>query len=61
MQHFHHVDASTPLGAELREQLAPHENVQAALAVDLSVSLRFAPGLLALTDQRIIGKDADGA
>lgn len=61
MQHFHHVDASTPLGAELREQLAPYENVQAALAVDLSVSLRFAPGLLALTDQRIIGKDADGA
>ncbi len=61
MQHFHHVDASTPLGAELREQLAPHENVQAALPVDLSVSLRFAPGLLALTDQRLIGKDADGA
>ena len=44
----------------MRAQLAPHENVQAALSVDLTVSLRFAQGLLVLTDQQIVGKDADG-
>jgi len=64
MQHHHPVDASSvfndPLGAELRAQLAPHENVQAALSVDLTVSLRFAQGLLVLTDQQIVGKSADG-
>jgi ATP-binding cassette subfamily B protein len=63
MQHHHPVDASGifngPLGAELRAQLAPHENVQAALSVDLTVSLRFAQGLLVLTENRIVGKDAD--
>ena len=64
MQHHHSVDASGvfngPLGAELRAQLAPHENVQAALSVDLAASLRFAPGVLVLTDTRILGKDAEG-
>ena len=64
MQHHHPVDTSGvfngPLGAELRAQLAPHENVQAALSVDLTVLLRFAPGVLALTESRIVGKDADG-
>lgn len=65
MQHHHPVDASSvfngPFGAELRAQLAPHENVQVALPVDLTVSLRFAPGLLVLTEDRIVGKDADSA
>ena len=64
MQHHHSVDASNvfngPLGAELRAQLANHENVQAVLPVDLTVSLRFAQGLLVLTESRIVGKDADG-
>ena len=63
MQHHHPADTSGvfngPLAAELRAQLAPHENVQAALSVDLSVSLRFAPGVLVLTPSRIVGKDAD--
>jgi len=63
MQHHHPADASGifngPLGAELRAQLAPHENVQTALSVDLTVSLRFAQGLLVLTENRIVGKDAD--
>ncbi|HEY4663851.1 MAG TPA: ABC transporter ATP-binding protein, partial [Comamonas sp.] len=65
MQHHHPADTSGvfngPLGAELRAQLAPHENVQAALLVDLTVSLRFAPGVLALTETRIVGKDADAS
>jgi ATP-binding cassette subfamily B protein len=63
MQHHHPVDASGvfngPLGAELRAQLAPHENVLTALTVDLTVSLRFQQGLIALTDARIVGKNAD--
>ncbi len=57
MQHHSLPDAFTvlqgPLGADLRAQLAPHENVQAALAVDLGADLRFGSGLLALTEGRL--------
>ena len=64
MQHHHPVDASSvfndPLGAELRAQLAPHENVQAALSVDLTVSLRFAQGHLVQSDHQNVGKSAEG-
>ena len=45
MQHHSLPDAFTvlqgPLGADLRAQLAPHENVQAALAVDLGADHAF--------------------
>jgi len=40
--------------AALRAQLATNENVLATLAVDLDPSLRFAHGLVALTDRRIL-------
>ena len=57
MQHQPSVDASGvlpgPLGAELRATLAPDENVQAAFEVDLTPELRFAPGLLVLSDRRL--------
>lgn len=46
------------LGDELRAQLAADENVVAALAVDLDGALRFAPGLVALTEQRLLARDA---
>ena len=46
--------------AALRQRLAAHENVLCTLAVDLDEQLRFAPGLLALTDQRLLALGADG-
>ncbi|MBS0467772.1 MAG: ABC transporter, partial [Proteobacteria bacterium] len=65
MQHHHLVDASGvlpgPFGSELRAMLAPVENVQAAFEVDLTPGLRFAPGLLVLTDRRLLAKAAEGA
>ncbi len=65
MQHHHSVDASGvlsgPLGAGLRAALASDENVQAAFEVDLTPDLRFAPGLLAVTDRRLIAWGAEGA
>ncbi|ABM34522.1 ABC transporter ATP-binding protein [Paracidovorax citrulli] len=64
MQHHHPADASGvltgPIGAELRARLAPPENVLAALEVDLSAALRFAPGLLMLTAQRLLARDPEG-
>ncbi|MCX7276651.1 MAG: ABC transporter ATP-binding protein [Burkholderiales bacterium] len=50
MQEHHTVDIS--LG--LQTQLLAHENVVASLSVDLDTQLRFAPGLLALTNQRLL-------
>ena len=64
-QHHHPVDASGvmtgPVGAELRARLAPSENVLAELEVDLSDTLRFEPGLLLLTNARLMAQDAHGA
>ncbi|MGD9773031.1 ABC transporter ATP-binding protein [Diaphorobacter sp.] len=58
MQHHHSVDASGvlsgPWGAEVRAVLAPDENVQAAFEVDLTADLRFAPGMLVLTERRLL-------
>ena len=65
MQHPHPVEVSGvfngPWGAELRAQLAPHENVQAALSVDLDGALHFAPGVVVVTDARVLARNADGA
>ncbi len=44
----------TALLEALQAQLATTENVSATLSVDLSAQLRFAPGLVALTDRRIL-------
>ncbi|RYF00479.1 MAG: ABC transporter ATP-binding protein, partial [Comamonadaceae bacterium] len=64
MQHHHSVDASgvltSPVGAELRARLAPQENVLAVLEVDLSAALRFAPGLVMLTSQRLLAHEPGG-
>ena len=63
MQHHHSVDASGvlsgPWGAEMRALLAPDENVQAAFEVDLTPDLRFAPGLLVLTERRLLARVGD--
>ena len=64
MQHHHLEDASGvlagPLGAALRTQLSADENVLHSFAVDLSTELRFAPGLLVLTPQRVLACDEHG-
>ena len=46
--------------AGLQLQLAAEENVLCILAVDLDAQLRFAQGLLALTNQRLLALSADG-
>ncbi|MBH2019688.1 MAG: ABC transporter ATP-binding protein [Burkholderiales bacterium] len=64
MQHQHLQDDSSPGDpalAGLRSQLAAEENVLCTLLVDLDPQLRFAPGLLALTDRRLLARSADGA
>ncbi|HQQ71948.1 MAG TPA: ABC transporter transmembrane domain-containing protein, partial [Alicycliphilus sp.] len=65
MQHQHSVDASGvlpgPLGPELRAMLASDENVQVAFEVDLTPDLRFAPGLLVLTERRLLARGAEDA
>ena len=65
MQHHHSVDAfgvfDGPYGADLRAQLAPHENVLSALPVDLTADLRFSQGLIAVTSTHLrahAGEDA---
>jgi ATP-binding cassette subfamily B protein len=40
-------------------QLLPQENVLAALQVDLDAQLNFVPGLLMVTDQRILSRSGD--
>ncbi|RYF41779.1 MAG: ABC transporter, partial [Comamonadaceae bacterium] len=42
----------------LRSQLAADENVLGTLTVDLDDQLRFAPGLIALTDRRLLAESA---
>ncbi|MGC3984036.1 MAG: ABC transporter ATP-binding protein [Pseudorhodoferax sp.] len=52
----HQVDlsSSSTLQSALKAELAGGENVTASVAVDLDAQLRFAPGLLALTEQRLV-------
>ncbi|MGN6703933.1 MAG: ABC transporter transmembrane domain-containing protein, partial [Burkholderiaceae bacterium] len=45
----------------LQARLDPAETVLACLETDLDGALRFAPGLLAVTDRRLLALDADGA
>jgi len=63
MQHNHPVDDSShtdPALTGLRAQLATEENVLATLVVDLDPQLRFAQGLLALTDRRLLACGPQG-
>jgi ATP-binding cassette subfamily B protein len=63
MQHKHPADDSSltdPALAGLRSQLATQENVLYTLTVDLDSQLRFAQGLLALTDRRLLARDPAG-
>ncbi|AVO48696.1 ABC transporter [Melaminivora suipulveris] len=50
-----------PLAALAQAALAPGENVLAAFEVDLAPTLRFAPGLLVLTGQRLLALGAEAA
>ena len=45
----------------LKSRLTTAENVLATLAVDLDNELRFSSGLVALTDHRLLARDATGA
>ena len=56
LEHPGTVPVSMPSG--LQEQLAPQENVQASLQVDLSAELQFAQAWLVLTPQRLLAHDA---
>ncbi|MDR7379440.1 ATP-binding cassette subfamily B protein [Rhodoferax ferrireducens] len=49
-----HQNLPVEITSGLQSQLLTHENVQASLSVDLDAQLRFVPGLLALTDQRLV-------
>ncbi|ABE43366.1 ABC transporter ATP-binding protein [Polaromonas sp. JS666] len=63
MQHNQPVDDSShtdPALTALRLQLATKENVLATLVVDLDPQLRFAQGLLALTDRRLLARGPQG-
>lgn len=63
MQHKHPADDSSltdPALAGLRSQLATQENVLCTLTVDLDSQLRFASGLLALTDRRLLARAPGG-
>jgi ATP-binding cassette subfamily B protein len=46
--------------AALKNRLAVAENVLVTLTVDLDEQLRFASGLVALTDRRLIALESDG-
>jgi ATP-binding cassette subfamily B protein len=62
----HHDPVGTPKGEEegasdaLKSRLRAAENVLATIPVDLDSELRFASGLLALTDRRLLARDAQG-
>ena len=63
MQHKHPADDSSltdPALAGLHSQLATQENVLCTLTVDLDSQLRFASGLLALTDRRLLARNPGG-
>ncbi|WP_184304250.1 ABC transporter ATP-binding protein [Roseateles oligotrophus] len=59
MHHHHPVEASPqhPQWSTLQARLSGEENVQAHLEVDLDSQMRFASGLLALTNQRLLAWD----
>jgi len=63
----HHDPVGTPEGEseaaseDLKSRLSVAENVLATLPVDLDGELRFTSGLLALTDCRLMARDAGGA
>jgi ATP-binding cassette subfamily B protein len=64
MQHSSPVDAllgpAAAFRAALRFQLDSDENVLASFEVDLDARLHFAPGLLVLTERRLLAADAEG-
>lgn len=63
----HHDPVGTPGGEEeeaseaLKSRLRAAENVLATVPVDLDGELRFASGLLALTDRRLLARNSEGA
>ena len=65
MQHHDPVDTREgeveAASEALKSQLTVAENVLATLAVDLDGELRFSSGLVALTDHRLLARDAAGA
>ena len=55
------ADLSTVWRSAVSSQLHPQENVLAALEVDLNADLNFVPGLIVVTDQRILSCADDEA
>ena len=59
MQHHHraaHIRLEEPALSDVYSQLATEENVLCALSVDLDQQLCFAPGLLVLTNRRLLSR-----
>ena len=54
------ADPVEAVRTELQAELAADENVLAALAVDLDQQLRFLPGLLALSERRLLARTSGG-
>ncbi len=52
-------DLSPALHNAVQAQLLPQENVLAALEVDLDARLHFIPGVLVVSDQRILSRSGD--
>ncbi|TNY02781.1 hypothetical protein, partial [Escherichia coli] len=61
MQDLATVIPSHPHSAALQGPLQAGENVVATLEVDLDADGRFAPGLIALTDSRLLSFEPAGA
>ena len=55
------ADPADAVRIELQAELAADENVLAVLAVDLDDELRFAPGVLALTETRLLARAPGGS
>ncbi len=61
MQHSHPVVSAEPALQALKAHLRQGENVRATLEVDLDSALRFASGVLQLTNERLLAWDPDSA
>jgi len=55
-----HSGLPTHWRTQIQAQLAPDENILAWLELDLDITLRFTPGLVLLTDRRLLAQDPSG-
>ncbi|MFZ1181226.1 MAG: ABC transporter ATP-binding protein [Herbaspirillum sp.] len=55
-----HSGLPTHWRTQIQARLAPDENIVAWLELDLDTALRFTPGLVLLTDRRLLAQDPSG-